>query len=168
MEQIARKEPWFGPDLELVRWLRFVKARQAEMAEHLVRGRKAREDHSQGHVEAYSLIIGSLDAIVSFSGMTHYPCRNQLVTLQDHLHQVERLADQVPDIDRYPMAKYKAEQLQAAIEDLVSPVTHVATVVHYAAETPDLSETQRANALIRLLEETADDACDDVGLAGLL
>jgi hypothetical protein len=147
MEEIAEREPNLGLDLEFVRWLRFVKAKQAEMAEQLVQGRKRKEEHSQGHAEAFGLIVGAIEAIVTYGNLGEYPCRNQLASVQGHLQQVERLVDQLPDIDRYPMAKFKAEQLQQAIEDLVSPVTRIAQVVQGTAGAPAVTPSQRATAM---------------------
>jgi hypothetical protein len=143
LEEIAEREPNLGPDLDLVRWLRFVKARQAEMAEQLVLGRKRKEEHSQGHVEAFGVIVGALEAIVSYEGMPEYPCRNQLASVQGHLQRVEALVDQMPDIDSFPMATFKAEQLQQAIEDLVGPVTRIAQIVQGTAGAPSLTPVQR-------------------------
>jgi hypothetical protein len=147
LEEIAEREPHLGPDLDFVRWLRFVKARQAEMAEQLVQGRKRKEEHSQGHAEAFGVIVGALEAIVSYAGMPEYPCRNQLASVQVHLQRVEALVDQMPDIDSFPMAKFKAEQLQQAIEDLVSPVTRIGQVVQGTALAPSVTPAQRDIAL---------------------
>jgi hypothetical protein len=147
LDEIAQREPNVGSDLDFVRWLRFVKARQAEMAEQLVLGRKRKEDHSQGHAEAFGVIVGALEAIVSYAGMSEYPCRNQLASVQGHLQQVEALVDQMPDVDSFPMAKFKAEQLQQAIEDLVSPVTRIGQVVQSTAGAANVTPAQRETSL---------------------
>ncbi len=129
LEQIGTRYPTIGPDLMDVRWQRFVRAKQQEIAEQVVSGRKRREEHSQGHVESFGVIVGAIDAIATYGRLEEYPCRNQLVGLQTHLHQVEALSDQLPDIEHYPMAKFKADQLQGAIEDLVRPVTYLANII---------------------------------------
>jgi hypothetical protein len=147
LDEIAAREPYLGPDLEYVRWMRFVKARQAEMAEQLVQGRKRKEEHSQGHAEAFGVVVGALEAVVTYAGMPEYPCRNQLASVQTHLQHVERLVDQLPDVDSYPMAKFKAEQLQQAIEDLVSPVTRIAQVVQGTNGPGGITPAQREMAL---------------------
>jgi hypothetical protein len=150
LRQIAEEHPGIAQDLELIQWLRHVKARQVDVADQLVKGRKRQEDHAQGHVESFSVIIGTLDAITTYAGMAEYPCRNQVAMLQGHLQEVERLTEQLPDIERFPMAKYKADQLQLAIQDLVAPVVRLATVVRTerASSGPGSSRFNALNAAL--------------------